>query len=259
MTGALDIDGLRIRYKQAGQGAPILLLHGWGGQIESMEPITLGLAPHFAVTAIDFPGHGESSLPPAPWHVSDFLNCTLRAMDQLKLEQPGIVAHSFGGRVTIKLAAERPERAGRILFTAGAGVRPPATLGKSVRKLLGSAAGSLRSAAHSMAPSTDAAVARLSDKLFPYLASGDYKNAGELRQTLRHVVAEDLTPYLDKIKSQCLLVWGDQDRDTPLFCGETMKRLIPASELVVFPGAGHFPYVDQMNKFNLLATKFFRE
>ena len=259
MIGVLEIDGLRIRYKQAGQGTPILLLHGWGGQLESMDPIANALAQHFAITSIDFPGHGESSLPPQPWHVSDFLDCTLKLMDKLGLEQPGIVAHSFGGRVTIKLAAAYPQRAGRLLFTAGAGVIPPASLTKRFKRLIGSTAGKLRAAAHSVAPSTDAAVDRIGQRLFPYLASRDYKNAGELRHTLGHVVAEDLTPLLPKIRNKSLLVWGDQDQETPLYCGETMKRLIPDSELVVFHGAGHFPYVDQMNKFNMLALKFFRE
>lgn len=259
MIGFLEIDGLRIRYKQLGQGAPILLLHGWGGQIESMDPIANALAPHFSATSIDFPGHGESSLPPRPWQVSDFLDATLKIMDRLDLRQPGIVAHSFGGRVSIKLAAGHPQRASKILFTAGAGVVPPASLGKRLKRLVGATAGKLRAVAHSAAPSTDSMVERMGQKLFPYLASRDYKNAGELRQTLGLVVAEDLTPLLDKIHSKCLLVWGDQDRDTPLYCGETMKRLIPDSELIVFPGAGHFPYVDQMNKFNMLAVKFFRE
>lgn len=259
MIGVLEIDGLRIRYKQAGQGAPILLLHGWGGQIESMDPIANALAQHFAITSIDFPGHGESSLPPEPWHVSDFLDNTIKVMDRLGLAQPGIVSHSFGGRVTIKLAALHPQRAGRLLFTAGAGVIPPASLTKRLKRLAGSTAGKLRSAAHAVAPSTDAAVERIGQKLFPYLASRDYKNAGALRHTLGYVVAEDLTPLLDQIRSTSLLVWGDQDQDTPLYCGETMKRLIPDSELVVFQGAGHFPYVDQMAKFNMLALKFFRE
>lgn len=259
MIGFLDIDGLRIRYKQAGQGAPVLLLHGWGGQLESMDPIANALAQQFAITSIDFPGHGESSLPPRAWQVSDFLDVTLKLMDRLGLAQPGIVSHSFGGRVTIQLAARHPERAGKLLFTAGAGVIPPASLGKRVRRLLGSAAGKVRHAAHAAAPSMDPFVERMGERLFPFLASRDYKNAGALRETLRLVVAEDLTHLLDKIRSQCLLVWGDQDQDTPLYCGETMKRLIPASELIVFPGAGHFPYIDQMNKFNLLALKFFRE
>ena len=259
MIDFLDIDGLRIRYKQTGQGSPILLLHGWGGQVESMDPIANGMARQFAVTSLDFPGHGESSLPRQPWHVSDFLDATLKLMDRLELGQPGIVAHSFGGRVSIKLAAQYPQRAGRILFTAGAGVVPPASIGKRVKRLVGFTAGKLRAAAHAAVPSTDAFLDRMGERLFPYLASRDYKNAGELRETLRFVVAEDLTSLLHEIQSKCLLVWGDQDQETPLYCGETMKRLIPNSELVVFPGAGHFPYVDQVNKFNMLALKFFRE
>ncbi len=259
MIGVLDIDGLRIRYKQGGQGAPILLLHGWGGQIESMDPIANALAQHFATTSIDFPGHGESDLPAEPWHVGDFLTCTMKLMDRLGLDQPGIVAHSFGGRVAIKLAAAHPDRAGRLLFTAGAGVKPPPSLGRRLKRLVGSTAGSLRAAAHAVSPATGAMAERMGKSLFPFLASQDYRNAGELRLTLGHVVAEDLTPFLHKIRSKCLLVWGDQDRDTPLYCGQTMKRLIPDSELVVFRGAGHFPYVDQMNKFNMLSLKLFRE
>lgn len=259
MIGVLDIDGLRIRYKQAGQGSPILLLHGWGGRIESMDPIANALAQSFAVTSIDFPGHGESGLPPKPWSVDDFLASTIKLMDRLGLEQPGIVSHSFGGRVTIKLAAAHPQRAGRLLFTAGAGVIPPPALSRRIKKWVGSAAGRVRGVAHSVSPSTGALAERMGQRLLPFLASQDYKNAGELRLTLGCVVAEDLTHLLDRIRSKCLLVWGDQDQDTPLYCGETMKRLIPDSELVVFRGAGHFPYVDQMTKFNMLALKFFRE
>ncbi len=253
MTGFAEIDGLRIRYKQAGRGEPVLLLHGWGGQLESMDPIANALAQHFAITSIDFPGHGESSPPPRPWYVSDFLDLTMKLMDRFALERPGIVAHSFGGRVTIKLAAAHPQRAGRLLFTAGAGVIPPPSIGKRFRRLIGSTAGKLRSV------TPDALADRMTNTLRPLLASSDYKNAGELRETLSLVVAEDLTSLLDQIRSKCLLVWGDQDQETPLYCGGTMKRLIPDSELVVFQGAGHFPYLDQMNKFNMLALKFFRE
>ena len=240
----LDAGGLRIRYQRAGVGAPVLLLHGWGGRIESMAPIFDAVAAHCDAVSIDFPGHGESSLPPRPWTVSDFLDCTIQVMDQLGLANPHIVAHSFGGRVTIKLAAAHPHRVNRILFTAGAGVKPPLSFGRKLK----------RAAAHigGILPGT------LRERLRPYLASRDYVKAGSLRPTLAHVLGEDLTPYLGSIRSKCLLVWGDQDRETPLYCAHTMKRLIPDSELIVFAGAGHFPYLDQVNKFNLLAMRFLR-
>jgi pimeloyl-ACP methyl ester carboxylesterase len=177
--------------------------------------------------------------------VSDFLNVTLRLMDRLGLQQPHIVAHSFGGRVTIKLASAYPDRAQRLLFTAGAGVPAPAAMSVKVKRF---------AVSHfkGLVPES------LRDKLLPHLASADYRNAGELRATLSNVVAEDLTGYLSGIHHPTLLVWGDQDRDTPLHCGQVMARLIPGAELVVFPGAGHFPYLDQTNKFNLLAMKFLR-
>lgn len=253
MVATLETGGLRIRYKRAGSGTPVLLLHGWGGTIESFEPVFQALAPSFDTVAIDFPGHGQSSLPPGAWGVSDFLGLTLDVMDQLQLRRPHIVSHSFGGRVTIKLAAGHPERAGKLLFTAGAGVASRLTIGRSLKKSAASLAHALESV-----PGASGVIGRLKRQMRP-LGSSDYQNAGELRETLIRVVGEDLTPYLPRIRSKCLLIWGDQDHDTPLYMGETMKASIPDSELIVFPGAGHFPYLDQSNKFNLLALKFLRE
>lgn len=257
-AGFLSIGGLRIRYRREGRGPAVLMLHGWGGSIESFEPLFRAIASQFDATAIDFPGHGQSSLPPGPWRVSDFLDCTLDLMDRLELTQPHIVSHSFGGRVTIKLAAYRPERAGRLLFTAAAGVKPPASARRRLKRLAGMLAGKAERAAVRLAPSSADVFRRLQDRIFPYLASRDYLNAGALRQTLRNVIDEDLTPLLPSIRSRCLLIWGDQDQDTPLSCGETMHRLIPDSRLVVLPGAGHFPYLDQTHKFNLMALRFLR-
>lgn len=254
MFATLDIGGSRIRYKRAGSGTPVLLLHGWGGSIESFEPVFQALSPAFDTVAIDFPGHGQSSLPPVPWNVSDFLSLTIGVMDALGLKQPHIVAHSFGGRVTIKLAAEHPDRAGKLLFTAGAGVASKTTLVKSLKRTAAAVAHGLEAV-----PGAAGWIGGLKRRMKPHLGSRDYLNAGELRETLIRVVAEDLTPYLGRIRSKCLLVWGDQDQETPLYMGETMKANLRDSELVVFPGAGHFPYLDQSNKFNLLALKFFRE
>jgi pimeloyl-ACP methyl ester carboxylesterase len=240
----IDIEGLRIRYQQGGHGEPMLFLHGWGGSVESFFPVYSELSRYFQTTILDFPGHGQSSLPPTPWSVSDFLDCTLKFMDRLALGQPHIVAHSFGGRIAIRLAAAHPQRAGRILFTAGAGVKTPLSFRRRIKRSL--------AVFKSFLPGP------LRERLLPFLASQDYRHAGPLRPTLKRVVAEDLTPLLASIRSRCLLIWGDQDHETPPYCGEVMHRLIPDNDYVVFAGAGHFPYLDFTNKFNLLALRFFR-
>ena len=93
----LDVDGIKVHYKVAGVGEQILLLHGWGCSIESMQLVFDDFASHYAVLALDFPGHGESDLPPTAWGVSDYETLVLSVMDTLHWQRPHLIAHSFGG------------------------------------------------------------------------------------------------------------------------------------------------------------------
>jgi pimeloyl-ACP methyl ester carboxylesterase len=89
------------------------------------------------------------------------------------------------------------------------------------------------------------------------LASSDYLEASEaMRGTFRLVIAEDLAPRMPRISAETLLVWGENDEDTPLWMGERMKELIPGAGLVVLPGAGHYSYADQPGRFAEIARLF---
>lgn len=95
-------------------------------------------------------------------------------------------------------------------------------------------------------------------RVYRAVGSADY-NAAEnpiLRATLVKVVNDDLRPILPRIAAPTLLIWGTQDRDTPLADGRLMERLIPDSGLVEFVGAGHFSYLDQLDKFCRVVTHF---
>jgi len=226
--------------------------------METFEPLFQALSHGFRAVVLDLPGHGQSELPPEPWHVSDYLACVLDFMDKTGLERTDVVAHSFGGRITVKLAATHPSRAGRLLLTAAAGVPPRQSLRTRLRKRAGATAGRLQRFARTRLPASEPLIRAVNSRLLPRLASRDYLNAGPLRETLINIVSEDLTEYLPHIQSPALLVWGDRDQDTPLESGRTMARLIPNGELMVMEGAGHFPFLDQMNKFHLLAHRFLR-
>lgn len=247
----VEIDGLRIRYRTAGSGEPVLLLHGWGASIESMNPVFDEFVKHYRVVSIDFPGHGESALPPRAWQVDDFAVLVLRLMDALHLEQPHIIAHSHGGRVTLKLAALHPERVGKLVLVNSAGVPPPrswryylrvmvAKFGK-VSARFGGCWGE-----------------RVRQRLYSAVASSDYMAAGPLRGTFVNLIKEDLTPILSTIQAPTLLVWGENDTDTPVACATIMARHIPNAELVVLQRAGHFSYLDQFGKFRLIVGRFLR-
>jgi pimeloyl-ACP methyl ester carboxylesterase len=248
----LHIDGLSVRYQMGGHGPSVLLLHGWGGRVESFTPVYNDLVRSYTVYAIDFPGFGDSSLPDVPWGSADYARLTLAVLDRLELTKPHVIAHSFGGQVILNLAAAHPERLGKLVLVASAGLRGPRTLKTHLKRCvsrLGKWAATYGGSFGKM----------LRDALYQCIQSQDYANAGPLRPTLVKVVNEDLRELLPYIKSPTLLVWGEHDRDVPLSAAQVMVRLIPAAQLVVFENAGHFPYLDQFERFRLLVGRFLRD
>ncbi len=248
-----EIDGIRIHYERAGQGKPVLILHGWGASIDAVRPIMNCMAQlgHEAV-ALDFPGFGESDEPREPWGVPEYAAVTRRFIDAVGLYGCDLICHSFGGRVTILLASEDEALFGRLVLVDAAGIRLPKPLsyhcrvyayklGKRLAKI-----GWIDRALH------------LSEKQ-RNAGSADYRalRSDVMRATFTRVVNQDLTGRLDKIKNETLLVWGDQDTDTPLAYAEIMKKRIPNSGLALLEGAGHYSYADKYAQFCAVMKAFF--
>lgn len=244
-----EVGGLRVAYRDvgsAGERLPLVLLHGWGASLDVMAGVRDGLAADFRVLSFDLPGFGESSPPPAAWGSDDYARLLLAALDALGVERAHLVGHSFGGKVAIRMAVERPERLGRLVLVDSAGIRPMRTLGyharvaayRGARRLVGSTP--------------------LRGWLEARVGSTDYRAAGTLRPTLVRSVNEDLRPLLPRVAAPTLLVWGERDEDTPLENGQLMERLIPNAGLVVFAGAGHFAFGDDLPRFCWLVTNFLK-
>jgi pimeloyl-ACP methyl ester carboxylesterase len=248
----LQIDGLTVRSQMGGQGPPVLLLHGWGGAIESFAPVVDDLHRSYRVAAFDLPGFGKSSLPPSAWGSADYACLTLKVMEHLQLYRPHLIGHSFGGQVSIRLAATAPERVGKLVLVCSAGIRTPPALATRLKRGAARLGKALAAHGGQMGEKLRAAIYR-------QVQSQDYADAGPLRPTLVRVITEDLTPLLPLIHSPTLLVWGAQDRDVPLSAAQAMARLIPSAQLVVFENAGHFAYLDHFDRFRLLVGRFLRK
>ncbi len=248
-TQLASVLGLRTRWLVLGSGPPVLVLHGWGANIEAVYPIVTGLSSVATVYALDLPGFGETELPPTPWGVEDYQAFVAAFMDSLAIERAAIVGHSNGGRIAIRMASTEPQRVSRLVLVDSAGIRPKRTLrwyrrvgmakvGKYAARFLGAPGERLRSL------------------LVGRAASADYAAAGPLRPTLVKLVNADLRSFMPGIAVPTLLVWGSQDADTPLSAAREMERLIPDAGLVVLDGAGHYSYLDQPARFARIVSHF---
>jgi pimeloyl-ACP methyl ester carboxylesterase len=232
---------------------PIVVLHGWGAHIEAVAPILAALEGAPDLIALDLPGFGESEPPEQPWDVDSYARFMIHFLDELGVERAHLVGHSHGGRVSIALGADEPERVGRLLLIDAAGLRPKrgwkyrrrvavAKLGRLIAKIGGRPG------------------RRLQERMRARVASRDYLEASEaMRGTFRALIAADLRERLPRIQASTLLVWGDHDDDTPLWMAHRMEELIPDAGLVVLEGAGHYSYADAPGQFRAVARRFLLE
>lgn len=246
----IDIDGIELEYTVNGpeKGRPVLVLHGWGCDCNTMHLVINALALNRRVVALSFPGHGKSSHITNVWGIEDYTNLTLKFMDRLGIEKADMVAHSFGGRVAICIASDSPERAGKLVMTGAAGIKPRRSIKyyfkvytykimKWFCKLLG----------------LDA------EKLASKSGSEDYRKLSPAeRATFSRVVNRDLTDKLGSIKAPTLLIWGDADTETPLYMAKIMEKKIPDCGLVLLKGS-HFAFAERAAEFNKITEYFLGE
>lgn len=250
-SNIIDIEGLRLNYRDTGQGTVVLLLHGWGSSSESFIQLESCLSANFRVISLDLPGFGDSELPKSAWSLSDYVNAVKSFMTAMAIEKPMIVGHSFGGRIAICLGAE--VLVSKIILTNSAGVR----LRRSPMYYLKVYSYKLAKQLLTVLPTKISADLLL--ELQQHFGSSDYKNAHPvLRQILVKVVNEDLSPLLPKIKVPTLLIWGENDTTTPLKEAKVMEKNIPDVGLVIIKGAGHYCFLDKPAEFNIIADHFFR-
>ena len=238
------INGLDTFYTVEGRGEPVVLLHGWGASSQSLAPLCGALADAFRILAVDLPGFGWSQAPPTAWGTAEYAGHVERLLQEAGVGRAALVGHSFGGRIAIALAARQPARVSRLVLVASAGIRPRRRAGYYVRV----AAAKLARRFFSL-PGWGATGERIIEKVSGRFGSRDYRAAGPMRPTLVKVVNEDLTPLLPAIQAPTLILWGDQDQEVPRSAMEIMADRIPRSRLVVFGGAGHFPFLDVPEKF----------
>jgi pimeloyl-ACP methyl ester carboxylesterase len=245
----LEVQGLRLAYRQRGSArgaAPLVILHGWGASIEAVAGLQEALADERPTFAFDLPGFGQSAVPPAVWGSPEYADCLRQALAALDLKRVALLGHSFGGKLALHLAVGWPTLVERLVLANAAGIPLPPSAKVRARR----AGYRLGRRLLGRGP--------LAERLLHRFGSADYQQAGPLRPILVRVVNEDVRPLLPRVSAPTLLIWGEYDRETPLAGAAIMEREIPDAGLVVFAGAGHFSYADDLPRFARVAGNFLK-
>ena len=102
----IKVQGLNVNYIQYGKGKDILLLHGWGQNIEMMKPLGDNFSDRFRITILDLPGFGKSEEPKTVWSLEDYVEMIHSLLDSLGIKKVSLIGHSFGGKLSIIYASK---------------------------------------------------------------------------------------------------------------------------------------------------------
>jgi len=215
----------------------ILFLHGWGGNRESLRGIATLFQHTHCVHLLDLPGFGDAPAPPDSWGTIEYADLVQQYILD-KVQAPVmLVGHSFGGRVSVRLASRRLSLIQEVVLIGVPGLPQPAL---SRRKLRSAAIRLLRRLLIAVKPlAGDAGVRWHTDRF----GSKDYLAAGQLRSVLVRTVTEDLTESASNMACRTLLVWGTEDAEAPPWQARRYAQLLgQKATLVLLPHKDHFPY-----------------
>jgi pimeloyl-ACP methyl ester carboxylesterase len=235
-----------INYIQYGNesGKDIVLLHGWMQNIEMMDPIGRRLQDDFRITILDLPGFGKSPEPPYAYTVHDYYELLDEFLKKLKIKNPVLIGHSFGGRIAMIYAASKPTTK-LILF--GAPFRrsnKKANLKLKLLKLM------------KYIP----IINKLEGYVKKHIGSRDYRNATPImRRVLVNVINVNLEEYLPKIKVPTILIWGSNDGEVPLSEAKYMESVIPDCGLIVYEGCTHYAYLERIDQTVNILNEFLKD
>lgn len=238
MDNEITINNTKVAFSRKGNGAPMILMHGWGCDRKALTLFENEGAKDHEVFNLDLPGFGQSPEPPSAWTVDDYTRMLEEFTKALGLERPTLLGHSFGGRIAILYASRNP--VDNLILVDAAGVKPRRSLRQRARVL----SFKLAKLWWRIVLGREKAEQRIAaerDKR----GSADYRNASPLmKQVLVKAVNTDLCHAMPSISAPTLLLWGENDTATPMRDARKINRLIRGSRLVSFPGAGHFSFVD---------------
>ncbi len=210
----------------------ILILHGWPSSSRSWVKVKELLETEgFSVFVPDLPGFGETKPPKKNWGINEYAEWVVKYAETIGGGNLVLIGHSFGGRIAIKIAANKLITISNLILIDAAGVRHLDAKEK--------AASWIARKAKSLKSLPGYGHLRWFFYRFILRKKDYYEARGIMREILKMVIEEDLAPSLKDINIPTLIIWGERDKMTPLKDGYLMSREINGSSIRIVPQAGH--------------------
>jgi pimeloyl-ACP methyl ester carboxylesterase len=250
----VTVGGIDVRTWVGGRGAPLLVLHGAGGN-RGFTRSMMALAERFTVWAPTHPGFGTSG--DAEWMdgIDDLARFYLWFIDVAKLGRPHLLGHSIGGWTAAEMAAMSPGSIDRLVLVAPVGLKPERS---EILDIFYYTPQQLRDLTMH-----DPATVPEWNELF---ATPPTPAEQEILLRNREMTARltwkpymhnpRLAHFLPRVSNPTLIVWGREDRIVPVECGEQYRRLLPDARLHVFERCGHVPPIEQPAAYAKLVSDF---
>ena len=229
------IKNVNINYVYYNNNSKIILvfLHGWGQNIEMMMPLAKPFINEFNVLIIDLPGFGVSDEPTGEWTIYDYAEAVHELIENLDLNSPIIIGHSFGGKIGIVYSLKYEIK--KLILLAS-------PFKKKIKK------DTLKIKAYKTMKKVPV-LNKFENYVKKHVGSTDYRNASEtMRKVLVNNVNLDLSADVKNIKCPTLLIWGSNDTAVPLVDAQELEKLIPNAGLVVYEGLTHYAYLENLGQ-----------
>jgi pimeloyl-ACP methyl ester carboxylesterase len=272
----VSLHGHRVNFNIAGQGPPVVLIHGVAGRAAQWDQTVQLLAENHTVLAPDLLGHGDSAKPRGDYSLGAHASGIRDLLIGLDIDRASIVGHSLGGGIAMQFAYQFPERCERLVLVSSGG------LGDEVHPLLRAATlpGSelvLPLLTHPRVLSVASIIPRALGRVglrtradVTEMARGYQSLANaEARNAFIHTVRSVIDPTGQRInasdrlyltaKMPSLIIWGRRDKIIPVEHADPAHHAMPGSRLELFDDAGHFPHLDDPLRFAHTLEAFFHD
>jgi pimeloyl-ACP methyl ester carboxylesterase len=262
------VHGYKRAFVRAGEGPALLLLHGIGNNCQTWAGVIDRLAETHTVIAPDLLGHGRSDKPRGDYSIAAYANGMRDLLSVLDIEQATVVGHSLGGGIALQFAYQFPERCQRLALVGSGGLGPELSAGLRAATLPGAELVLTALAGISGPLRVGLQVLERAGRATGWRRVGDFAEAGDALLALRDVEARraflrtlrgvvdargQAVTALDRLyladSIPMLVVWGSRDPIVPALHAETVRSLVPSARVEVFDSAGHWPHLDEPDRF----------